>query len=655
MSFSVHSISPLLWGLLLAGYFIVAGFLVRKGLSQRKRRWWLTCRVLIVTCLALVLAGAGMALTPRVTTTIFLVDNSLSVREQKAAITEYINEQLGFKNSKDQVGVITFAGKPMVEIPVTGKVNEVELTARPDPNFTDLERAIDFALACFPQGTNRRLVLFSDGQENAGSVASLGEKLRNSKVNLLVYPLLREQRQDVQFSSLDIPTDIFSAARLPVEVTLESTWAAQGTLYLYAGGKQVLQKEVAVKEGANYLEFDIPNGNQETIVCRGEIDFKGDTNPGNDKLTTTVVGRNRPQILVVGAEEDVEIINSLLESLPVGYRHYQPSLVPETMGFLAGFQAVILVNVPQDTIAGNFEKNLARCVQEIGTGLLVIGGESSFALGGYEQTLLEEMLPVRCRMKGNKKQPNLGLILSIDASGSMEDESAGIKKIELAKEAARRTVEILEPEDYLGILAFADTLEWIVPYGPAEDKSAIKESIGKLGSKGGTLIIPSLAETLNTLQESSVKIKHAILLTDGQGEQEGFQAYAEAMQENKITLSTVAVGQDADGRILAYLADSTGGRKYFAADFHSVPQIITRETYLATRKYLNNEEFTPIQVQETRYFPAVPLPPLKGYVGTGLKDRANLILKSPEDDPVLATWNYGLGKTAAWTSDLNGQ
>ena len=49
------------------------------------------------------------------------------------------------------------------------------------------------------------------------------------------------------------------------------------------------------------------------------------------------------------------------------------------------------------------------------------------------------------------------------------------------------------------------------------------------------------------------------------------------------------------------------------------------------------------------------MPPLYGYVATSPKDAAQTILVSAKDDPVLAAWQYGLGKAVAFTSDATGR
>ena len=86
-----------------------------------------------------------------------------------------------------------------------------------------------------------------------------------------------------------------------------------------------------------------------------------------------------------------------------------------------------------------------------------------------------------------------------------------------------------------------------------------------------------------------------------------------------------------------------------------MPEIFTKETYLGTKKYLNNEDFTPEKSDSGDFFKDMPLPVLHGYTGTGIKEGADMILKSGNDDPILAQWSYGLGRVVVWTPDLSGK
>src|SRR5204863_9891155 len=49
------------------------------------------------------------------------------------------------------------------------------------------------------------------------------------------------------------------------------------------------------------------------------------------------------------------------------------------------------------------------------------------------------------------------------------------------------------------------------------------------------------------------------------------------------------------------------------------------------------------------------LPSLLGYNGSTLKPTAEQIIKSPAGDPILAQWQYGLGRSVAWTPDVKGR
>lgn len=649
------SIGTLIIPLIALVYFVFQVYKHWKELYFKRRRLWLAARILLIISLIVVLSGHPLELASKDTSTIFLIDSSLSMKSLSGEIEKYLNEQLMHKKSKDKIAVISFGRDYMIEIPLQNNIDNVNLSSEPNSNFTNIEGAVDFAINYFPEGTNRRLVIISDCKENLGNVSSLHNKLRAKEINLEIYPMNNDIRQDVQLTSLEIPENFYDNGDIQIDLRLDSNITSVGTFFLYCENEQVLADRLEVTTGENIFKFNIPLKERESIEFKGEISFEGDKNLRNNKLSKTIEFNDSPRVLILGEGEDTEVIKSLTESIGLKVMTYSPEEVPHDINFISKFQGIFLVNVPHDKLDPDFELNLSKAVKELGTGLMVIGGEESFAMGEYKDTLLEEMLPVSCHMKGKKKKSNVGLILAIDCSGSMDEESNGIKKIDMAKEAAIRSLEILEDEDYLGVLGFSDTLEWIVPFEQVIDKDSIKHKIGRLSSKGGTLILPSVAKSIEKLEGAPVKIKHIILLSDGQGEKSGYDEQIKKMEDNKITLSSIAMGSDADVDMLKELSDDTNGRSYMVKGFENIPKIFVKETYLATKKYINNEEFDPLQVDAFDYFPSTYLPPLKGYMGTGIKENASLILKTHLDDPLLATWRYGLGKVLVWTSDLNGR
>ena len=296
---------------------------------------------------------------------------------------------------------------------------------------------------------------------------------------------------------------------------------------------------------------------------------------------------------------------------------------------------------------------LARATGDYGVGLVMLGGEDSFGLGGYFQTPVERALPVYMDLKGRKQIPSLGLVLVIDRSGSMAD-----GKLELAKEAAMRTVELLRDEDTVGVLAFDSAPWWVVEPTPLTKRDEVLESIQGIQAEGGTEIYTALDAGYQGLLKTDAQRKHMILLTDGQSSTSmNYRTITDAMNENGMTLSTVAVGEGADTALLERLANDGKGRYYFTRDQSTLPAIFSRETVLMSRTYIVDGTFTPGigDAGAWRQLWESGLPQVQAYVATTPKEMAEVALWSPDHDPILARWTYGAGRSVAWTSDATGK
>jgi hypothetical protein len=295
-------------------------------------------------------------------------------------------------------------------------------------------------------------------------------------------------------------------------------------------------------------------------------------------------------------------------------------------------------------------------VHDLGGGLVVVGGPTSYGVGGYYRTPLEETLPVDMQIKDEKRRPSLGIVFIIDHSGSMSSTSGGVEKLELAKEAAARSIELLFPTDRIGVIAFDDAASWVVPMTELSDPAQVASAIGSIREGGGTDILAGLQAMAEVLPKDPAKVKHVILLTDGGADPTGIPELIQKLNaENGITLSTVGVGNDA-APFLEDLAAIGQGRYHFTNDAASIPSIFTEETSLATRAYLVEEPFFPTLVNSSPILTGITeTPRLLGYVASSPKDLAQVILQSDKKDPVLATWQYGLGRSVAFTSDATGR
>jgi uncharacterized membrane protein len=392
------------------------------------------------------------------------------------------------------------------------------------------------------------------------------------------------------------------------------------------------------------------------------VEAEEDTVTVNNEFSAyTNIETNLPLLVVEGESGRAKELQGILDSIGKKYDVVSPGTVPATMSDFLEYSAIIFVDVYAPDLREGFIDNLEEYVRNYGGGFVATGGPNSYALGGYRGTPIETVLPVNMDPKGENEIPSIAIEMVIDQSGSMGDGNGIINNLDLAKESAAAAVDNLrDDEDYVGVIAFDDSYEKLVPLEKVTDKDAVKDSIYSLAPEGGTSIYPALAAAALDLSKNDAMVKHIILLTDGQ-DGTSMADYADLIATINgagITLSCVSVGDGSNDAMLTQLSASCGGR-YFHTDLNTdVPRIFAQEIYLSSNEYLINEEFTPIITSNDQLIRDVAgdgMPNLLGYVATSLKDRSIQVLRSPYDQPVLAYWQYGLGKTVAWTTDVTGE
>ena len=241
------------------------------------------------------------------------------------------------------------------------------------------------------------------------------------------------------------------------------------------------------------------------------------------------------------------------------------------------------------------------------------------------------------------------LALVLDRSGSMAGE-----KVEICKSASIAAVELLAAKDYVGLVAFDSLPHWVVPMTSAAAKRDIAGRIATINADGGTNIYPAMVAARDALAGVRAKVKHMLVLTDGQTEGGGYEQLAAQIHNAGITISTVAVGSDADGRLLQAVAAAGGGQFYATFNPANLPRIFTQDAMTHIGRLIREESFTPKQAERHPMLSGCPLdhvPMLLGYVKTHRKATAQVPLVTDLGDPLLAHWQFGLGKVTAFTSD----
>ena len=609
------------WWLVLLVFVPVVVLISRRSLSGlgASRKWMaITCRALVVACLVMALAEPRVRRPSDSTTVLFVVDRSFSVPQDLAlstagtevdqrwertrSIIESSIARRGPQHRNDQVGVILFGKRPRLAYPAasvsTLPIDE-KAAGTVDGNYTDIAAALKLALASFPEGTSRRIVLVSDGNENLGNAEEQAERARQNGIpidTLALAPGFRNENE-VLIQSVEAPPLTVQGGRLPVRILIRNahpTREVDGELDVVRIGRQGIglgldgnDTEVAIKiedgpqvldprnpprvrlvPGLNVFRFRDLFREQagaetsytykanfkplQSVLKPGDaptLGLPGDR-PNNNRATAAVVARGQRRILFVDTAPTPEksphryLIGKLREARQ-RLDHLDVAKFPgdkSDLGvFLSNYDCIILANVPADLFTNDQMETIRTQVHDQGCGLVMVGGPDSFGPGGYQQTPVEAALPVDCEIKAKKASGKGGLVLVMHAS-EMADGNKWQKVI------AKLAIQRLGPADMIGVCdygAFGGAVNWQIPFAEIGDgKEGLFAKVDRMSPGDMPDFDPFLRAAADTLAnpKHNLAVRHCIVISDGDPNYSGpGQAAVKMMADNGITCTTVGV------------------------------------------------------------------------------------------------------------------
>ena len=645
------------------------------GLGRVRGGLAICLRCLVIAVVSLALTSPEWVQTTDDQSVVFALDQSDSVpRAAREDARQFIRAaSAGMRPGKDQIALLGFDGRPSVE-QICGPEFVADHVGAPiEPHRTNVAGALRLGLALLPADTAKRIVVLSDGNENVGSAAEEAEICAALGIPIDVLPLQYEHGSEILVDQFSAPAAAKQDEVVSLRLVLRSQAATGARVFLYHNDRQVRDGagptggfDVQLAAGPN--RFTIPVALRAAGVHR----FRAVVEPAESAADTLATNNEARAFTIVGPAERVLIISDTamdpaqinetsaallaralqqggIECVQMGVEE-----LPADPAALADCSAVILSNVSAFALGEARQQALASYVRDQGGGLIVVGGDQSLSVGGYGYTPLEQVLPVETA-RDKLQLLSLAMVIVIDRSGSMLGE-----KITMACEAARASVQLLSSHDRVGVIAFHSASDWAVELQPAGDKNRIARQIDGMEAGGGTNMYPALRHAYLALVNVDSNLKHIIVLTDGQSMPGDFEGIASTCAADGITISTVAVGPDADRLLLSRIAELSGGRMYVADSARPLPQIFTRETVLASRSGMYERQFTPrllagVNDQILDGFTQADIPPLHGCVVSEAKPLSQTPLaRITEDgtDPIMAYWQFGLGRAVAFTSGL---
>ncbi len=663
--------APLALVLLPAGlaFTVLLHLGARRRLGAGRRRAALLVRGLLLTMLAFAIAGFQLVLPVDRLATVFVVDLSDSVGTPgREAAVSFIRDSLTEMPAGDEAGIVAFGKEALVERLPSDLATLERIRSTPVRGATDVGAALRMATALFPDDAQKRIVLLSDGQDTTGNgqteaalAAARGVQVETRVVGL-------GGRDEVLVERLRTPSTARLGEQIEATAEVRSTIAQPATLRLYADGTLVATKPVELAAGVTRVPFTVKPVEAGFHTFRAVVEAARDTFGQNNRADSNTIVHGEPRVLVAAGDERVAAdLVGALETERQQVDSVVPEALPEDLAGLATYDSIVLVDVPRIRLSDKQLAALQVYVRDLGKGLVAIGGPKAYGAGGYAKTPLEETLPVDMGVRDRQKQPDIALVVVIDQSGSMDachcntfDQGggtgiAGVRKTDIGKEAILRAAAALTARDELGVVAFNEQAHWVVRTQPLAGVGNLQAALGAIKPDGQTNIFAGLDQAVQSLEQASATRRHIILLTDGWSTSGRYDEILKKMRAAGITLSTVGAGGGSNP-FLQKLAAEGGGRFYNAANPSSIPDIFLKETQQVSGQQIVEEPFHPIQTGSSPILRGLDagFPQLLGYNGTTAKPAAETVLSTARSDPLLAQWQYGLGRAVAWTSDSTG-
>ena len=611
-------------------------------MRRTRRRGAVALKALSFCAIALALAEPNLHTSETKMAVAVLVDTSSSVASQDLARESQLATALDKDRGRHWVRVLPFAGAPRVAAASehTGDWH-LQYTSGDAGQSTDLEAAVRAGIAELPPNMVPRLVLISDGKENAGSITRAAWQAQSLGIPIDTFALNGKPEPSLRLESVSLPTVAFTGERFPVDVMVIAPRAVTGKVEIQAEGKLLGSNAITLEAGANQVRLHPSIGtagatNLSAVIATpdlGEVRF--------DRAMTL----RRPRVLYVSQDpEGTE--QHLMQTLAAG--QFDVDRVNDLgKSKFSDYQIVAFNNWDLESLPAERKAEAEQFVKQ-GGGLLVIGGERNIYDDKKKvEDAMDRALPAK--VAPPKSPEGTCVVLIIDKSSSMEG-----KKIELARQSAIGVIDNLRPIDSVGVLIFDNSFQWAVPIRKAEDRSLIKRLVSGITPDGGTQIAPALTEAFRKVIPVKATFKHIVLLTDGISEEgDSLELSREAMQQH-VTISTVGLGQDVNRGYLEKVATLAGGKAYFLNEPTGLEQILLKDVMEHTGSTAIEKTLKPTVTKRVEILDGVGVevaPALKGYVKFEAKPSAETILSIDDKDPLLSRWQYGLGRSIVFASD----
>jgi uncharacterized membrane protein len=683
------------------------------GLGPYRRVIALTLRTGVLVVMTLALAGVQLQQISDRVTVLYLLDQSESIPKlTREAMLQYVmrdveeHRRRGDLQSaaEDKAGVIIFGREATIEMPPFAddirSVGSLEGLFELRTDATNIESALKLAQASFPEDSAKRIVIVTDGNENLGDALTVARTLAQNGIGIDVVPIKLGSQSEVAVEKISLPPDIRRGQPIEARVVVQNytqptkenpDGKVSGKLRITRrwGQQEDLlgEQDVTLEPGKNVFNF------QHEIEAPAGYTYRADFSPHestqdtitqNNTSTAFTHVRGKGRVLLIEDWENPREFDFLIQAL--GEMNIEVEVMPSDRLFnslaeLQAYDCIVLANVPRASGGGdattqeatNFTDDqiqmLVRNTEQFGCGLVMIGGDRSFGAGGWANTELEKAMPVDFQIKNSKVRAVGALVMMMHASEMAQGNH-------WQKVIGQEAIKVLGPSDYCGTIHWDDFTgkeNWLwrdsngrglARVGDTQNQKRMLGRLSRMTPGDMPQFDPAMQMTLKEMIPNTASVKHCIIISDGDPSPPNNTTLA-GFKKAGIKITTVAVGTHgpAGSTPLQNIANATGGKYYVVTNPKALPRIFQIEARRVARPLVFEDPagMTPVitdrgheMLQNVSNTP----PPITGFVLTTVKENplVEVLMRSPkpaapENSTVLAGWQFGAGKTVAYTSD----
>jgi Mg-chelatase subunit ChlD len=612
-------------------------------------------RCVVATLLILGAAGLQIRGGAGPLSVMFVLDRSDSVAGSEPEVLERLRALTQSMQPGDRAGLVVFGAEAVVQRGPTPSFVPQSVNAVVTQTGTNIETALRAARIVLSDAESSRIVLVSDGRQTSGDALAEAERAKADAIPIDVEGISVRSSSLPRVEHVGVPSVVHVDEPFVVTATVRGAPGSTCIVTLQSEGEVVEQNVVLSAYRVGTASFAGRSRQPGMRVYRAAArsttrESMSDFQESTGQAGATVIVSGRPQLLYVGAGGNR---GGLAAS---GFRVVAETRLPRSIAQLDRYDAIVLDDPRAETFDRAQTAALTDYVERFGGGLLMLGSPRSLEAGLLTNAPLDRLLPIDIRPRTGQRSPDLALVVIVDKSGSMDDEVAGVRKIDIARQAIQRALESVSPTDAVGVIAFDAVPIPVARLRAGQDPRAIEEELRSIAPGGSTAIAPTVELAGTWLQAAPVAParRHVLLISDGQTSEQDAARLRALVAERGFTLSVVALGGQRDRQLLTSLSQSSGGQAFFPEDLRQVPTLVAREVARVAGGRLVQ---TPFVVRPSPHallsgIATSGWPELGGYVASTARPGAQVPLRSHLDDPILASWRVGLGRVAVYTADL---